>query len=37
MTRKNRKHSAEQKAAAVKRHLWDKIPVSELAGLLPKN
>lgn len=34
MTRKNRKHSAEQKAAVVKRHWCDKVPVSELASEL---
>jgi transposase-like protein len=31
MSRKNRKFTAEQKAAAVRRHLWDQTPVSQLA------
>lgn len=34
MSRKNRKFTAEQKANAVRRHLWDKTPVSELAAEL---
>src|SRR5688572_22526801 len=31
MSQQRRKFSAEQKADAVRRHLWDKIPVSDLA------
>jgi transposase-like protein len=34
MTRKNRKHTADQKAQAVRRHWCDKVPVSELAAEL---
>jgi transposase-like protein len=33
-SRKNRKFTADQKAQAVRRHLWDKVPVSDLAAEL---
>ena len=31
MSQKRRKFSSEQKADAVRRHLWDNVPVSDLA------
>ena len=33
-SRENRKFTADQKSLAVRRHLWDKVPVSDLAAEL---